>query len=301
MSACYTRMNGQWAFVYRIRNGKSWVVEKGTPISTSVKVNKKNHQFLLEYIKTRFDLSDKKIFLPKNIKYALPTSEKMFVGNIPTGTRFYGKKLAVGVYWRNDWGARDLDLSGINVDGKIGWNAGYYDYGNSLIFSGDITSAPNGAVEYLYARDGLLTPTLVQNNVFSGDNECDYKIVIGKGDKMSRDYMMNPNNLLAEIKCKSVQQQTILGIFLPAGNNSRQYFTLLNFGAGHVRVAGTSPLTSIATEALVQQWSNSLSFNKIVKLLSAEIVESKEDADFNYELDSLEKDSFTKIFETEKK
>ena len=302
MSACHTRMNGQSSFVYRIRNGKSWVTKEEIVDNGMVEVNVGNYNRLLNYLKERFDLSDKKIFLPKDIKYALPTSEKMFVGNIPTGTRFYGNKLAVGIYWRDDWGARDLDLSGVNVDGKIGWNAGYYDSGNTLVFSGDITSAPNGAVEYLYARDGLSAPTLVQNNVYSGDPECDYKIVIGKGDKMSRDYMMNPNNLFAEVKCKSVQQQTILGIFLPADkHNTRQYFTLLNFGAGHVRVSGHSPLTSIATEALVQQWSRPLSFNKIVKLLGAEVVNLKEEADFNYELDSLEKDSFTKIFETLKK
>jgi hypothetical protein len=123
LSACYTRMNGQSDFVYRIRNGKSWIKEGDSIGDYAV-----NYDFLVRYIKERFNLTGKKVFLPENIKYALPTSEKMYVGNIPTGTRFYGKKLAVGVYWEDAWGARDIDLSGLNLDGKIGWNA-YYNQG----------------------------------------------------------------------------------------------------------------------------------------------------------------------------
>lgn len=293
MSACYTRMNGQSSFVYRIRNGKSWIMEKEKGISFPC--NKSNYRFLLKYLKSRFDLSGKKVFLPKNIKYALPTSEKMFVGNVPTGTRFYGKKLAVGVYWEDAWGARDLDISGLNIGGKVGWDSTYNQGQGTLMFSGDLTSAPSGAVEYLYANKGLTDSTLVQNNVYSGDPECDYKIIIGKGDKVSKKYMMDPDNLFAEIKCKSVQQQTILGIFIP--DKDRQYFVLLNFGAGHVRVSGNSGLSIIATEALFQQWNKSLSFNNIVKVLGAKIVKSQEKADFDYTLDNLEKDSFTSIFE----
>ncbi|MEL6657337.1 MAG: hypothetical protein AAFP77_00090 [Bacteroidota bacterium] len=46
----------------------------------------------------------------------------MFVGNIPTGSKFYGKAMAVGVYWENAWGARDLDLSGLNIAFEQGGN-----------------------------------------------------------------------------------------------------------------------------------------------------------------------------------
>ena len=114
LSACYTRKQGQNSFVYRIRNGKSWT----TTNDVSKKVAKENYEKILSYLKGKYDLSDKKIFLPKGIKYALPTSEKMFVGNIPTGTRFTAKKMAVGIYWEDAWGASDLDLSGMNIGGK---------------------------------------------------------------------------------------------------------------------------------------------------------------------------------------
>lgn len=289
LSACYSRMSGQDTFLYRIRNGKSWVQERA-----SKDVNHKNYKFLLHYLKNRYNLSGKRVFIPKDVKYALPTSEKMFVGNIPTGTRFYGKKLAVGIYWENSWGARDLDLSGLNIGGKVGWNSTYNQQNGSLMYSGDITSAPNGAVEYLYANKGLNTPTLVKNNVYSGDAECEYKIVIGSGDKVSKDYMMNPSKLISEIKCNSVQKDTILGMFVP--KKDKQCFVLLNFGAGHTRVSGNSEVSNLATKALYQQWNKPLSLNKVLKILGAKRVEDREQADIDLSLDILEKDSLIRIF-----
>ena len=298
LSACYTRWKGQDAFVYRIRNGKSWIKqvnEKWAGYSSYKKtLNQQNYEFLLSYLMDKYDLLDKKIYLPDDIIFALPTSEKMFVGNIPTGTRFYGKKLAVGVYWRNEWGANDLDLSGLNITGKIGWDADYRQYDN-LMYSGDITNAPDGAVEYLYANQGLSAPTLVKNNVYSGDSDCTYKIIIGRGDDINYNYMMNPNKLFAEIKCKAIQRQMILGIFIPEG--SRQCFTLLNFGAGHTRVSGNSQLSTIATRALYQQWSAPLTFNDLVRDLGAEIVKDPNEADVGFDIDGLERDSFIKIFQ----
>ncbi|MBM7421158.1 MULTISPECIES: hypothetical protein [Chryseobacterium] len=289
LSACYSRMYGQNTFVYRIRNGKSWT-KKGTATS----VNELNYDFILNYLKSKYNLSEKKFYFPKDVAFGLPTSEKMFVGNIPTGTRFYGERLAVGIYWEDAWGANDLDLSGLNIAGKIGWNAAYNQDNGQLMYSGDMTSAPNGAVEYLYANKYLNTPTLVMNSVFSGDSNCGYKIVIGKGDDISYDYMMDPNNLFAKTKCNSVQKQTILGMLLP--KDGKQCFVLLNFGAGNSHISGTSEVSTMATNALYQQWYESISFNHLIEKLGAIITSEKEEADFDFSLETLEKDSFTKIF-----
>lgn len=293
LSACYTRINGQGKFVYRVRNGKSWIAET----DSSKEVVESNFVFILDYLKQRYSLSEKTFFLPKDIKFGLPTSEKMYVGNIPTGTRFYGKKMAVGVYWENKWGANDIDLSGLNERGKVGWNS-YYSQEGELMYSGDITSAPNGAVEYLYANKGLREDTLVQTNVFNGNDTCGYKIIVGRGDKVSKDYMMNPNNLFAEVKCNSVQKQTILGIFTP--KKVEQCFVLLNFGAGHVRVAGNNKWSVLAREALLQQWRKPYSFNKLIEVLGGVIVDDRENADYDFSLDKLEKDSFIRVFDNKK-
>ena len=289
LSACYSRINGQNTFVYRIRNGKSWIKK-----NKSKNEIWSNYYFILEYLKLRFDLSGKKIFVPNDVEFALPTSEKMFVGNIPTGTRFYGKKMAVGVYWENAWGANDLDLSGLNIGGKIGWNANYNQNNGNLMYSGDITDAPNGATEYLYANKGLTFPTLVNCNVYGGSSEAGYKIIIGKGDDIDYNFMMNPNNLMMETKCNAVQRQNVLGMLLPEGD--KQCFVLLNFGGGHAHVSGNSEISDLATQALYQQWSNPLGFNELVVDLGATLVDKKENADYDFSLNKLEKDSFTKLF-----
>ncbi|MGE8432135.1 hypothetical protein [Chryseobacterium joostei] len=289
LSACYLRMYGQDTFVYRVRNGKSWV-----KTGKNSSVNEMNFEFILTYLKSRFDLSGKSFYFPENVEFGLPTSEKMFVGNIPTGTRFSGEKLAVGIYWEDAWGAYDLDLSALNIGGKTGWNAAYNQENGNLMYSGDMTSAPNGAVEYLYANRGLNVPTLIMNNVYGGSAECGYKIVIGKGDVISRDYMMNPNNLFAEVRCNSVQRQTILGMLLPKGE--KQTFVLLNFGAGHSHVSGNTEIAVMATNALYQQWYEPISFNDLVQELGATVTTEKSEAELNFSMESLEKDSFIRIF-----
>lgn len=288
LSSCYSRMNGQNTFVYRIRNGKSFVTEDAVS-----SVNKKNYAHLLAYMKKRFDMSGKKFFIPEDIDYALPTSEKMFVGNVPTGTKFWGEKMAVGIYWESKWGADDIDLSSIDISGqKVGWNS-YYDRGG-FTYSGDITSAPKGAVEYLYANTDAFRAALVQVNMFRGDETAGYKIIVGRGDDISRSYMMNPDNLFIEVRTQAVQKQTVLGMFLPM--KDRQCFIILNFGAGQARVSGHSKYTELAIRALQQQWTNALSFNDIVKELGAEVVSEKSDDAVDLSLNSLEKDTFIKLF-----
>ncbi|OIQ21739.1 MAG: hypothetical protein BM557_02785 [Flavobacterium sp. MedPE-SWcel] len=288
LSACHTRINGQNSFLYRVRNGKSFVKEGGVK-----QVVWENYQLLENYLKTRFDVSGKTFFIPRDVKFALPTSEKMYVDNIPTGTKFYGAALAVGVYWENIWGANDIDLAGLNIGGKIGWNSMYNQHGG-LLYSGDITDAPKGAVEYLYASKGLTMPTLVNSNVFLGSSNCDYKIVIGKGDSVDYNYMMKPDNLFAEVKCQSVQKQTILGMLIPEGKE--QSFVLLNFGAGQARVSGNSEISNLATQALYQQWKSPIMLNDMIELLGGELITDKDKADYDFSLDSLGKDSLMKVF-----
>lgn len=289
MAACYARTRGQKAFVYRIRNGKSYVKEGGYKNAVWA-----NYVFLESYLISRFNIVNKSFYVPDNVSYALPTSEKMFIGNIPTGTKFTGKAMAVGVYWENCWGAHDIDLSGLTIAGKVGWNTTNKQDGGNLMYSGDITDAPTGAVEYLYANNGLKTPTLVMSNVFSGQAYCEYKIVIGKGDEINYNYMMNPNNLFAEVKCQSVQKQTVLGMLLPDG--AEQSFVVLNFGAGHSRVSGNTKISEIATRALVQQWKNALSLTEVIELLGGKITSNKHEAEYDLSLNTLTMDRLMNVF-----
>jgi hypothetical protein len=293
LSACYTRINNQDTFVYRIRNGKSWATESNKSFNNPVVHD--NYDFIISYMKDRLNLKGKKFFIPHDVKYGLPTSEKMFVGNIPTGTKFYGEKLAVGIYWENSWGANDLDLSGLNIGGKVGWNSSYSQRGG-LMFSGDIVDAPNGAVEYLYANKGLSAPTLVLNNVFRGNSVSGFKVIIGKGSDIDKKYMMDPNKLLAEMKTETVGKQTALGIMIP--EVEQQSFILLNFGSGSSSVSLNANTSKLLTKGLYQQWKNPLSLNELLVELGATLTDYKEEEGItDLSLDTLEKDTLIKIFE----
>lgn len=293
LSACYLRNNGQDNFIYRIRNGKSWVQLEHKEVN--VNVCEKNFEYILNYAKNKFNFNGKTFYIPENVKYSLPTSEKMFVGNIPTGTTFSGEQLAAGVYWENSWGANDIDISGLNIDGKVGWNSSY-NQRDTLLYSGDMTNAPNGAVEYLWCKANKIPTTLVMSNVYSGEPDCGYKIVIGEGDEVNREYMMNPNKVLAETKCQSVQNQSIIGMFHQ--RDDKTVFTVLNFGAGAARVSSNDEsIKKVATNALKQQWINFLTVDEIIGILGGKVINNKETkCDIDLSLDNLSKESFIKIF-----
>lgn len=290
MTAVFNRMQGQTAFTYRIRNGKSFVKEGNAP---KVLDMVQNFNFLTDYATKRWDLSGTKIYLPEGVSYAVPTSEKMFVGNIPTGSKFFGEKLCVGIYWENGWGARDLDLSSSAITGqKVGWNAEYST--GSLTYSGDITNAPSGAVEYLHCKSGTKQPWIINNNVFSGESTSGYKIIVGAGDKVSKPFLMDPNKVKMEVRTEAVQDQMVLGLFLPEQNDT-QSFVLLNFGAGFARVSRGGGL---GVQSLYEQYKSPFDFGLLLHTLGAEVVTEidPEEEVLDFSVDKLTKDSFTKLF-----
>lgn len=295
VSACHSRIEGRHNYVYRIRNGKSWAA-RDNALMTGFRqdVCRANFDILIEHLKKRLPhLKDMSVFLPQDIEYALPTSEKQFIGNVPTGTKFYGEELAAGVYWRNEWGAYDIDVSGQNIDGKIGWND-TYNMDDALLYSGDITYAEDGAVEYLWARRSKVPATLVRANIYEGDDQVEYKIVIGKGSDVTRDFMMDPNKVMADIKTQSVQKQTIIGLFMNELNGVS--FTLINCGAGDARVGGDSESAQIATLAFKEQFTHNLTLNKLLHTLGVNVTQDPGEADVDLSINVLRKDTFLDLF-----
>lgn len=284
LQALYTRKKGQRFFTYKIRNGKSWTKQN--------EVNKlavhSNFLTIREFLMRKYNFKGKKFFIPPYIEYSIPTSEKMFVGNIPTGTTIKSKDLAVGIYWENSWGARDLDLSALSMD-KVGWNSTYNTGG--ITYSGDLTDATNGAVEYLKVEN-IEDTYLVLNNVFSGNEKSGYKVIVGKGDDVSRGYMMNPNNLIFETKTETVQKNSIVGMLLP--NPTR--FIVLNLGAGGRNVSGRSDLSDMQRESFKNQYSGMYSLNRLLELCGGEVINTVHEDAVDLSPESLEKDTLLNLF-----
>ena len=124
-------------------------------------------------------LQDTTFLLDKNVDYGLPVSRKQTVGNLPFGTQVVSdsNEISSGMYWENEWGARDLDLSTIDMGGnRVGWGQ-YSGYTNrSVIFSGDVTDARNGAIEFMTSRNedyGLFV------NIYTGEPGAKMELVVG--------------------------------------------------------------------------------------------------------------------------
>jgi len=138
-------------------------------------------QAVLDSIKVDLSaLADKRILLDGKVRYGLPVSRNQTIGQLPFGTKVAvdSDRISSGIYWENSWGAYDLDLSTIDVAGnRTGWGQfSGYSQTNSVTFSGDVTDARSGAMEFMTSA-GVSYALFV--NIYSGNTGCDMEIVVG--------------------------------------------------------------------------------------------------------------------------
>lgn len=172
--------------VYLIRNGKIHV--KPRKQIYNVDIIETIEENILREISIRLThLKNKNILLDDKIDFGLPISRKQTVGDFPFGSRVSvsGNRISFGIHWKNSGGATDLDLSCIDLDGKrVGWGSyrGYGDDENGILFSGDVVSAPgDGAMEFFTSGPEHLYALYM--NVFSGNENSDYRIIVGREGK----------------------------------------------------------------------------------------------------------------------
>lgn len=287
LHALNTRLNAADYFIYRVRNGKSFAKQNSALLELDY--YRKIYKVVYKDLVASLEVAGKKINYPNNIDYAVPSSEKMFVGNIPMGTKITAKKLVAGVYWKNEWGATDLDLSALSLNGKIGWNADYS--GEGLLYSGDMTDASAGATELLYANKQLAFPHLSALNIYNGDVNCKFKLIVGNAPKVSNNYTFNPNELIVEIETEMKSRQQILGLFLP--EEEGMSFTLVNTAFGNISVSGHSEHSDNARTALYFQYANPISFRQL--LLDAGAILTAEAYEIDLSPQSLQKDTLLKL------
>ena len=286
-NALHTYCGGKTSVAYKIRNGKGWCEEKNLIVNEEV--IRYNKSIIKREILNRLKVEGKRFYIPEGITYALPTSEKKTFGGIPYGSSVEGNNLAVGIYWENSWGANDLDLSGVALNSKVGWNSDYNS--NGLLYSGDMTNAPEGAVEYLHCKNGSHTPTLVMNNVYSGEDTCKYRIVVGKGVSLDKDHMMSKDNLIFYCDTKSQSKNTYLGLM--TNNNGLGKFTLTNLSVGSARVSSDNKVSIAARKALLEDLEKQATLNEILKDY---LVDYKSDEVVDLSPDKLAADTLINLF-----
>lgn len=178
---------------YIIRNGKIHT-EYEVKTYDTITINMVASHVLRSIKRDLLGLLHTNILLDPRVKYGLPTSQKQMVGKLPFGTRIVTDsrgEISAGIYWEDDWGAYDLDLSAIDLKGnRTGWGQlSGYNKNNPVAFSGDITSAPDGAMEFITTRENTFGLFV---NIYSGSTNCDMELVIGENANPNRNWITNP-------------------------------------------------------------------------------------------------------------
>jgi hypothetical protein len=284
--------------MYRIRNGKMWIKPRETNFNP--KYGAINYNVLLSELMQRvLHVKNKVVYIPENIDYALPTSEKSFIGNIPMLTKVYSKdSINVGCYWENAWGACDIDISSLDVNNlKIGWNSDYYDENGSIIYSGDLTDATNGAVEFLKFSNKC-NDQLVYLNVYHGNDNSGYNIVVGNGDVVfdhDTNQMMKAEHIIVQANKTTRNRESILGLVHNKNDMCEFTFTEFDSGIGSVSGGKNAPMT---ISAIKSQSNNRLSLSTVLEKLGYIVHrDPNKDCDIDLSPNNLTKTSFLELFQ----
>ena len=287
------------SILYRVRNGKGFATEFDF-------ANKNEARNALRIVLSSIEESvghnvkGKKIYIPDCVEYALPATERAFTENFPIGTCIKAdSSILVGVHWQNVGAHRiDLDLSAISLSGaKVGWDAGYRTNDRSVLFSGDLTDAPmpNGASELLYARPGA-GQYIVMVNYFNFDENLDvpFNIFIAHENvyDLTRNYTVNPNNVLSIADTNINKKQKIIGL-LDADKDCRFYFAETSIG-GSIS-SYSSGYTNNAARYLETFYRNQILLNDVLKDAGAVLVADKEQCDVDLSPEALERDTIIRL------
>lgn len=294
------RRQSAGSIVYRVRNGRGWAAgfdwSKGL-----VEDTKRALTVVTDAITNdiRGKVEGKTIYIPKGVNYALPATEKQFIGQLPSGTWVaVPEDLLVGVHWKNAKNYRvDLDLSLIGLSGKIGWNGVYRDEERGILFSGDVTDAPapRGASELFYIRKGLTEPKLLLVNYynFDADHPVDCKVLAAHEatEKFEKNYMVDISNIVCSSLVKIDKQQTILGLITNVDGENRVYFTNMSIGNSRTANSNSSWVTH-SREYMVQSTIQTIDFREILVNAGAIVVDEIPEGEFlNLSPESVSKET----------
>ena len=259
---------------YLIRNGKLWVETDRENIQDEDKTVYLKNIFDVIYQSLIHSIEKNKseIALPEDLVVLAPTSEKNFMGEIPVYSYVALKNDAIiGIYWRGEEGATDLDLSMIDNNGyKIGWNSHFYDEKKSFVYSGDMTSANPEATEILYRKNESDVEGIVKVNPFNSQENAKYKVFFAQENisKLQKNHMVNPENIIYQYD-DTISQEKILGVF--ADNK----FIFCNFRMVNKRVSEKS-ITDLQLLYLKQVHSHFLTLEQILTDAGFKVTKSKD-------------------------
>lgn len=288
--------------LYNIRNGKIFVKESGERRYPSVAARR----LVLIANSIREDLKDKvegkKFLLSKYIQYAVPTSEKNFIGNIPMCSKINATdNFSFGIHWFNQPNSRvDLDLHAESKHVHIGWNC---DLRNSVAtHTGDVTNAPlpNGGAEAVYFKDRFVDDIAViaVNNFMSTDDVTTNLFFnwFDHGNVLDRNTILDINSDSLYIKDFIIEDdETMLGI-IRSDETGKKDFIFYSSRLGDRIVSKYDSVMDGIASAINSTIDNRLMLEDLIGMCGGLITEDPEEADYNLNETALTKDSFNFLF-----
>lgn len=305
------RIEGNLNIMYKIRNGKAFVSELKEKNEELINHLNKNYKIIYNHLIKRLSdsVKNKTVYIPSNVVYTAPTSEKQFLGNIPQGSYIEiprNSDLLYGIHWKNLDNERvDLDLKQMDSSNIFGWDGDYRDSSRNILFSGDLTDAslPNGATEVFYVNKNYgCGAFLVTLNMYTQNEQpVPFEFIIAKnsnGLENKKRFIVDPNNVLEKIDMviNNTEREKIIGL-ITISDNVRLYFN--NFSIGNARTSSRNRKTSGAFDYLRSYNQIQLKLNDLLVEAGAILTTSptmpnkskKTKVDFDLSLNSITKES----------
>lgn len=194
------------AKVYLVRNGKVYVRRWYRPRYDAAYLDVLR-RVLRRSLVASLAAKACKVRYPADFELAAPSSEKSYIGNFPFGTRLrLSEHNVLGIYWRNEWGTRDFDLSFTDREGRlVSWRGSYWSgpdaAARDVVYSGDMTNADPEATELLYIA-GSCPDGLVRVNQFNGESRSRFRFFAANeriaNPKEMLNHMVDPNGVKLE-------------------------------------------------------------------------------------------------------
>lgn len=297
LTSSITQNGKSFPYVYKIRNGKTFVKEEEKHKNVPLLFERRNS--VLSAIKKKYDFTGMKFYIPKNQTIGMPTSEKNFIGDIPFGSSIaMDKKFSFGICWRGRPNQHiDFDLSFVEESGKVSsWNR-YYSIEDSLYFSGDMTSLNDKgyASEVFAVKDssisGFFTNTLYDAN--ENLTPCKYTFFISSYNKDNVNIIDNGDKIYLSGKSSLSQDNSETIAYL---DNNTVYFVGSGFQMG--RVANYSLINNMR-EFYANKLNNIMTLNKLIPFLGGTILEEYRESDdniINLDLANITMEKVTSLF-----
>lgn len=297
-NAILYRRNNPHDIAYFIRNGKAYV----EPFAPFHQISDEILHTVMESILStiRPHVEGKTVYIPDNMTYALPTSEKLFWNNIPFNSSIQLKEDAIiAVHWvnpiRNNHESRtDLDLHLNSKNYYAGWHNQFNESNNNLrlardlIFTGDMTNAPapKGATEAFYVSKNIQADELckIDINNFTQNGPIEFQFVIDSPDKerINKNYLIDSHTMNFCMKNTIEGNALVLGFLDISQQNKKFYFTSASMSDSIV--SRYDEHAAAMNSAMRSKYDSCLTFNSILKSCGA-VFEKDEDKDWDINLD----------------